>query len=286
MKKKRIIYWSLIAALSLVIVVCVGLIAAKLIGDAQDKQEYDDLASIMESAKEEAQHTKPTAPTDPVEIAPPDPTIPDSPTGTTNPTAPRPTIPVSDMLYEYQLLYELNTDMVGWISIEGTEINYPVVQSLHEPNFYLRRNFYKEKATCGTIYAREACNINTPSDNVTLYGHNMRNGTMFADLHNYEDPAFWANNRFVQFNTLKEYHTYEIFAVFKTSATLGEGFRYHLFETAETPAEFDNFVAECKRLSYYDTGITPQYGEKLLTLSTCDKSIDNGRMVVVARRLY
>ena len=285
MKKKRIIYWSLIVALSAVIVVCVGLIAAKLIGDAQDKQEYNDLASIMESAKEEAQHTKPAAPTDPVATVPPD-VKPDSPTGTTNPTAPRPTIPVSDILYEYQLLYELNTDMVGWITIEGTEINYPVVQSLYEPNFYLRRNFYKEKATCGTIYVREACNVNTPSDNVTLYGHNMRNGTMFADLHNYEDPAYWASNRFIQFNTLREYHTYEIFAVFKTSATLGEGFRYHLFETAEDPAEFDAFVSECKRLSYYDTGITPQYGEKLLTLSTCDKSIDNGRMVVVARRLY
>ena len=285
MKKKRIIYWSLIVALSAVIVVCVGLIAAKLIGDAQDKQEYNDLASIMESAKEEAQHTKPAVPTDPVATVPPD-VKPDSPTGTTNPTTPRPTIPVSDILYEYQLLYELNTDMVGWITIEGTEINYPVVQSLYEPNFYLRRNFYKEKATCGTIYVREACNVNTPSDNVTLYGHNMRNGTMFADLHNYEDPAYWASNRFIQFNTLREYHTYEIFAVFKTSATLGEGFRYHLFETAEDPAEFDAFVSECKRLSYYDTGITPQYGEKLLTLSTCDKSIDNGRMVVVARRLY
>ena len=281
MKKKRVIYWTLVVALSLVIVVCIGLIAAKLIGDAQDKNDYDELASMMESAREAAANTEST---DPPFTAPTDPTDPDAPTED-QATEPLPTIAVSDILYEYQLLYQLNNDMIGWITIEGTEINYPVVQSLYEPNFYLRRNFYKEKATCGTVYARESCDVNLPSDNVTLYGHNMRNGTMFADLHNYEDPAFWASNRFIQFNTLKEYHTYEIFAVFKTSATIGEGFRYHIFDTAETPAEFDAFVAQCKGLSFYDTGITPQYGEKLLTLSTCDKSIDNGRLVVVARRI-
>lgn len=273
MKKKRIIYWSLVTVLSLVIVVCIGLIAAKLIGDAQNQSDYDKLASMMESAKDAAANTEPTDPVDPDTTADPD---------TTDPEA---TIPVSDMLYEYQLLYALNNDMVGWITIDGTEINYPVVQSLYEPNFYLRKNFYKEKATCGTIYARESCDVNTPSDNVVLYGHNMRNGTMFADLHNYEDPAVWAENRFIQFNTLTEYHTYEIFAIFKTSATAGEGFRYHVFENARNAEEFDAFVAQCKQLSFYDTGITPQYGEKLLTLSTCDKSIDNGRLVVVARRV-
>lgn len=281
MKKKRVLYWALVVMLSLVIVTCIGLIAAKLIGDAQDKNEYDDLASIMESAKEAAKYTDPT---DPPATVPTDPTDPNAPTDSA-PTTPLPTLPVSNILYEYQLLYEINSDMVGWITIDGTEINYPVVQSLYEPNFYLRKNFYKEKATCGTIYVRESCNVNTPSDNVTLYGHNMRNGTMFADLHNYKDPAFWASNRFVQFNTLTEYHEYEIFAIFKTSATMGEGFRYHVFEDAANEEEYNEFVAQCKELSFYDTGITPQYGEKLLTLSTCDKTIDNGRLVVVARRV-
>lgn len=278
MNKKSVLYWALVVALSLVIVVCIGLIASKLIGDAQDKNEYDDLASIMESAKEAAKNTEPTDPpaTDPAQ--PTDPNAPIDPTQPTTPTEP-------SMLYEYQLLYEINNDLVGWISIDGTTINYPVVQSPYEANFYLRKNFYKEKATCGTIYVREACDVNKPSDNVTLYGHNMRNGTMFADLHKYEKPSFWASNRFIQFNTLTEYHQYEIFAVFITSATMGEGFRYHIFDDATNAAEFDEFVAGCKSISLYDTGITPQYGEKLLTLSTCDKSIDNGRLVVVARRV-
>ena len=277
MNKKRMLYWALVIFLSLVIVVCVALIAAKLIGDVKDKNTYDDLASIMASEKE-------NRPTDSSATEPPVPTDPNAPT-TDLPTESRPTLPASDILYEYQMLHTINPDMVGWITIEGTQINYPVVQSLYEANFYLRRNFYKEKATCGTIYVREACDVNTPSDNVTLYGHNMRNGTMFADLHKYEDPAFWASNRFVQFNTLKEYHEYEIFAIFKTSANIGEGFRYHVFDNASSEQEYINFVTTCKQLSFYDTGITPQYGEKLLTLSTCDKTIENGRLVVVARRV-
>lgn len=276
MKKKRVLYWALVVILSLVILVCIGLIANKLISDAQDKNDYDELASIMASAKDAASSTTPT--TEPPATKPTDPDTPTDPTQATEPTE-------SSMLYEYQLLYEINNDMVGWISIDGTDINYPVVQSPYESNFYLRRNFYKESATCGTIYVREACDVNAPSDNVTLYGHNMRNGTMFADLHSYKDQSFWEKYKYIQFNTLTEYHQYEIFAVFKTSATMGEGFRYHIFDDASNAAEFDEFVATCKEMSFYDTGITPQYGEKLLTLSTCDKTIDNGRLVVVARRV-
>lgn len=196
-----------------------------------------------------------------------------------------PTEPPS-MLLQYQMLYNINTDTVGWINIPGTSIDYPVVQSPYEKDFYLRKDFYKQKATCGTIYVREKCDVFKPSDNLTIYGHNMRNGTMFADLHKYESKSFWENNRYVLFDTLYEYHAYEIFAVFISSADLSIGFSYHTFDDARTQAEFDYFVGRCKELSLYDTGITPQYGDKLITLSTCDKSIEEGRFVVVARRVY
>jgi hypothetical protein len=132
---------------------------------------------------------------------------------------------------------------------------------------------------------REKCDVWEPSDNVTIYGHNMLNGTMFADLHDYEEKSFWKNNKLVYFDTLYEYHTYEIFAVFIVSGYLDQGFNYHTFDDAANAAEFDEFVATCKELALYDTGITPKYGEKLITLSTCDKSIENGRLVVVARRI-
>lgn len=298
-KLKRVLYWVTISLLSLVIIVCGILIASKLIGDEQDKQDNQALVDIMQESPTDSTRppipsnptvateptTEPPAVTDPSEpVDPSEVTDPTTPPETQAPTAPAPTEPPS-ILLQFQALHALNDDMVGWIEIPGTEINYPVVQSPYEANFYLRKNFYKEKATCGTIYVREACDVFKPSDNVTIYGHNMRNGTMFADLHLYEKKDFWEENKYVYFDTLYEYHTYEIFAVFISTADLDVGFSYHIFDDAANQAEYDEFVATCKELSLYDTGITPQLGEKLITLSTCDKSIDNGRFVVVARRV-
>lgn len=275
-KVKKILYWGLIAVLILIIVACAVTISAKLIMDARNKSEYSEIQSLKQDVPRPSMNldgTKPTQ-TEPSESLPEQ----------TDPATP--TIPPSiddTVLLQYQLLYEINRDMVGWIQIEGTAIDYPVVQTPKEPNFYLRRNFYKENATCGTIYVREACNVNQPSDNVTVYGHNMRNGTMFADLHKFEKKSFWEDHRYVNFDTLHEYRTYEIFAVFKTTADLTKGFSYHIYDTFATEKAFNEYVSTCKNLDLYDTGITPTFGDKLLTLSTCDKSIQDGRLVVVCR---
>ena len=275
-KTAKILYWSLVSVLISIIVVCAALISRKLTTDAQDTNEYSELQHLKPSVTRPSINLDATKPsqTEPSESSPEQ----TDPLDTT--TAPN----IDDtVLFEYQALYEINRDMVGWIQIDGTAIDYPVVQSPGNPNFYLRRNFYKEDATCGTIYAREACNINQPSDNVTLYGHNMRNGTMFADLHKYEKKSFWEKHRYVNFDTLNEYRTYEIVTVFKTTAAMNKGFSYHLHDTFATETAFYDFVTACKNLQFYDTGITPTYGDKLLTLSTCDKSIADGRFVVVCR---
>lgn len=271
-KGSKILFWVLVAVLVGIIVYCLWQIGSKLITDAQDKSQYDTLEASKDAettGNRPADFTYSTGASDSQDTTEPD--------GDT-------TVIVPDgIIKEYQLMYALNNDMIGWIEIPGTSIDLPVVQYKDQTNFYLRRNFYKEKATCGTIYAREKCDVWGPSDNVTLYGHNMRNGTMFADLHKYEKKEFWQENSLVYFDTLYDYHTYEIFAVFITSAD--GGFNYHLFDDADNAEEFDQFVGKCKELALYDTGITPQYGEKLLTLSTCDKSIEDGRLVVVARRI-
>ena len=275
-KAAKILYWGTITVLILIIIACAGLIGAKLITDARDKGEYSELQELRPDVTRPSINLDATKPsvTEPTQSEPEQ----------TEPTVP--TIPpnIDDtVLFEYQPLYEINRDMVGWIQIEGTAIDYPVVQTPDSPNFYLRRNFYKEDATCGTIYAREACDINLPSDNVTLYGHNMRNGTMFADLHKYKQKSFWEKHRYVNFDTLNEYRTYEIFAVFKTTADLTKGFTYHIYDTFATEKAFNEYVSTCKNMDLYDTGVMPVYGDKLLTLSTCDKTIADGRLVVVCR---
>lgn len=287
----RILYWGTVSVLVLIIIVCAGLIGYKLITDEIDKGDNEDLQSLKNSAAAESPSSRPailqtTEPTEPLAT---DPTEQTEPTETTEPTEP----PVLDnsMIFEYQALYDLNHDMVGWIQIEDTAIDYPVVQTPDSPNFYLRRNFKKESATCGTIYASGTCDINLPSDNVILYGHNMRNGTMFADLHKYKSKSFWEDHRYVFFDTLTEYRTYEIFAVFVTTADLTKGFTYNMYETFETEADFNKYVSTCKNMMLgtkdinYETDVDPVFGEKLLTLSTCDKTVDDGRLVVVARRV-
>lgn len=205
-----------------------------------------------------------------------------------DPTEPDETVPRNTKILDaYKALHDDpekgNPDLVGWISIEGTKLNYPVMQtSMDNKDFYLYRNFEKENSIRGSIYAREECDVFEPSDNITLYGHNMKDGSMFACLGEYVDKAHWEQNSLITFNTIYEYHTYKIFAVFKTSAVLGQGFTYHRFENAANEAEFDEFVSKCRELSFYDTGIIPAYGDKLICLSTCEYTLENGRLVVAA----
>lgn len=246
--------------------------------------DLDKTGDQTATTRSTAGQTEPTegAQTDPSEeTEPADPTVDEEEPGT-EPTETEPTEP-AQVLFEYQVLYGINSDLVGWMEIPGTTIDYPVVQSPYEANFYLRRNFYKEGATCGTLYAREKCDVFKPADNITIYGHKMSNGTMFADLHLYKDPAFWEENKYIRFDTIYEYHTYEIFAVFVSTADLTIGYPYHIFDDADDAEDYDAFVSKVREMALYDTGIIPQYGEKLITLSTCDKSIDQGRLVVVAR---
>ena len=189
------------------------------------------------------------------------------------------------MIAGYEEIYNQNNDLVGWLKLEGTKLNYPVMQTPADPNYYLYRDFDKKDSTRGSIYAWGDADIDLPSDNITIFGHNMADGSMFNCLGAYTSKHAWENNPLIIFDTLYEYHTYKIFAVFKTSANVGQGFSYHKFVDAENAAEFNAYVAKCKELSFYDTGITPVYGDKLIALSTCEYTLDNGRLVVCAVRI-
>ena len=178
----------------------------------------------------------------------------------------------------------MNSHMVGWIKIDGTDISYPVMQTPKEKDYYLYRNFDRQHSSHGSIYVREECDVWRPSDNVVIYGHRMKDGSMFENLIKFERESFWEEYPEIRFDTIYEEHTYKVFAVFKTTATVDKGFKYHNFLEAANEKDFDDFVQTCKSLSLYETGITPQYGDKLITLSTCEYSQVNGRLVVVAVR--
>ena len=126
-----------------------------------------------------------------------------------------------------------------------------------------------------------------PSDNLVIYGHHMKNGSMFAHLDKFKSESFWSEHKTIAFNTLTDRQKYEIVAVFRTVVYTDspDAFKYYRFVDAGNANEFDSFIAKCKELSFYDTGVTAAYGDKLITLSTCEYSRNNSRLVVVAKRI-
>ena len=185
---------------------------------------------------------------------------------------------------KYKDLYEQNHDFVGWIRIDDTPIDYPVTQSKNNPEFYLRHNFNKEYSRFGVPFVQANCDIET-DDNIIIYGHNMKNKTMFNALTHYSDREFYDNHKLIRFDTLNESNLYEVIAVFKTRAYSDNGFRYYDFTKANTEDEFNAYIEKCKALSFYETGLTAEYGDKLLTLSTCEYTQNNGRFVVIAKQI-
>ena len=181
----------------------------------------------------------------------------------------------------YAELYAQNSDFMGWLRIDGTGIDYPVMQSKNDPDFYLKHNFSKEYSRFGIPYMQENCGLF--SDNIIIYGHNIKSKSMFNELTKYKDRVFYATHKYITFDTLDEHKTYEVIAVFKTVAYSDRGFQYYDFVNANTEEEFKAYVEKCKALSFYDTGVTAKYDDKLLTLSTCEYSQKNGRFAVVAK---
>ncbi len=235
--------------------------------------QFDTLAEMVERAKPQVSRPIPSSDASNAGDS--------STSGETEPSGPVEPQP----LPEYVEVSQMNPDMAGWIAIEGTRINYPVMHTPQQKDKYLHLDFYGKYSGHGCLYAREQCAIEPASDNITIYGHNMKDGSMFAALLNYGNKSFWESHRYIYFDTLMERHTYEIFAVFRTTASKGQGFTYHQFIDAKDQQEFQEYINDCKAIDLYDTGITPQYGDKLITLSTCEYSQRNGRFVVVARRL-
>lgn len=183
-------------------------------------------------------------------------------------------------------LYWQNTDMVGWILIEGTHIDYPVMQTPADPNYYLKHDFERNYTDYGCPFMQADCDALAPSDNLIIYGHNMKDGSMFADLSKYRSKDFWQSHKTVRFDTARGSCAYEIFAVIHTTvqADATDAFPFYRFVNAVAPEDFADYVSACQSRVLYDTGISAEYGDKLLTLSTCDNITDDGRLLVIAKQ--
>ena len=190
------------------------------------------------------------------------------------------------MILGYYNLWQQNNDMVGWIKINDTVIDYPVMHKSDDWQFYMNRNFYGEKQSRGTPFVDIESNVFKPSTNIVIYGHNMRDKSMFAALHEYKDKEFWQSHQIINFDTLYKRGEYQVIAALETTANNVDGaFKYNQYVQMDTEEDFNNFINTAKYLSFYDTGVSAEFGDELLTLSTCAYDMKNGRIVVIAKRI-
>lgn len=189
------------------------------------------------------------------------------------------------ILARYAALYEENNDLAGWLSIEGTEIDYPVMQC-EDDEYYLHHDFYGEESKYGCLYVKEEADIDVGT-NFIIYGHNMKDGSMFGELDLYEKESFYEGHPVILFDTLYEERIYEIIAVFPSQVYNVEDdvFKYYQFYKADNEAEFNDFYSNIRKLSLYDTGVEAVFGDTFLTLSTCAYHVEDGRFVIVAKRI-
>lgn len=185
---------------------------------------------------------------------------------------------------DMQSLYSINNDIIGWIKIDDTQINYPVMQTKDRPNYYLRKDFYNNYSQWGTPYLSENCDIKT-SDNLIIYGHHIKNYKMFGELEKYKKKEYYESHKIIKFYTMDKSEEYEIIFVFTTTVYDNKGFKYYQYFNLKSKNEFDTFINKCKELSIYNTNKTVEYGDKFITLSTCEYSRTNGRLVIVAKKI-
>ena len=259
------IRWDLILfGLGAVLLIVYGCLQYKAI---KDQEAYKKIIVRFEALKEYSVEVEPTEKTDGIQAEKAE--------------------EVDSVKISYQRLFAANEDMIGWLKIPGTEIDYPVMQTMEDEEYYLHRNFFKEKDNNGTLILDTDSDITKTSNNLIIHGHNMKSGAMFAGLVDYEEEEFLKEHRQIEFHTRAEERKYEVIAVFRSKVYTPEDkvFKYYQFFEAENQDEFDDFYNNIKKMSIYDTGVTAQYGDEFITLSTCVYHTTNGRLVVVGKRI-
>lgn len=180
-----------------------------------------------------------------------------------------------------------NKDMAGWLKIEGTKVDYPIMWTPGDETYYLYKNFEGREDQNGSLLLDTDSSLNPLTTNLIIHGHNMRSGAMFGTLTDYEDPDYCKEHNIITLYTEECERRYEVVAVFRSQVyrKTDTVFKFYKFFQADTEEEFDDFYQNIKALSLYDTGVTAQFGDRFITLSTCVYHVEQGRFVVVAKEI-
>lgn len=190
------------------------------------------------------------------------------------------------ILAKYETLYKKNKKLIGWLKIDDTNIDYPVMQTVNN-EYYLDHNFNQEYDKNGSLFLDKDCNAAFPNTNMIIYGHHMKSGKMFGNLNYYSKESYYKEHPQIRFDTIYEEGIYDIMYVFRSRIYNEEEivFKYYQFMDVNSADEFYSAMDEMARMSLYDTGVSADFGDKLITLSTCDSSETDGRFVVVAKKV-
>ena len=224
----------------------------------------------------------------------PSPQTSEIPQVTTSPTAepvaptPEPTAtPIPAIINPYKDYYMANPDMAGWLVVPGTVIDYPVMWTPEDENYYLYRDFKKRDNNNGCLILDTDSSLDPLTTNLIIHGHNMKSGAMFGNLTDYEKKSYFEEHKQIILYTPECQRNYEVIAVFRSQVykKTDDVFKFYKFFQADTEEEFRDFYDNIKALSLYDTGVTAEFGDRFITLSTCVYHVTNGRFVVVAKEV-
>lgn len=191
------------------------------------------------------------------------------------------------ILVEYKNLSKENDDLYGWITIEDTNIDFPVMFTPEDPNFYEDKNQEKEVCKSGGWWIWIDGNTTKDTENVIIYGHNMHYGMMFGSLKKYKKPSFYEDHKYIKFDTLYERGTYEIISVVKTKDYGEDESHYQFYDHMELDSEeeFQEYVDNAKKNAEFSIETTAEFGDRLITLSTCDGVNTDNRLLIIAKKI-
>lgn len=253
--------------LVLIVLLAVGVYAGSTIcRELSDRKKSEDtFVALALLAQPKETNSQPALPAETREQTEPDETVPQE----------QETQPDRPHKRDIYALTEENPDCIGWVCITDTAVDYPVMYTPDDPFQYLRADFYGDYSAPGTPFMDSKCG--SDSDNLIICGHNMKNGTMFSALRYYVNQEYRDEHPVIEFETVDGCGSYTVFA----AAKIKNVNRWYSFRTAGDENEFNQMVEYLKEIALYDTGITPAYGQQLLTLSTCYGSAKDGRLIVV-----
>jgi sortase B len=187
----------------------------------------------------------------------------------------------------YENLFQEYPDMIAWLYIPDTNINYPVMYTPDDEEYYLYRDFFGNDDKNGTLFIDTDCSLSYERANIIIHGHHMKSGAMFGSLEKYLDEEYEKEHSYIYLYTSEEMRKYEVISVFESQVydANSDKFKYYEYFNFDDEETFEEYYENIKKLSVYDTGVEAEFGDEFLTLSTCSYQTEKGRLAVIAKKV-